>query len=185
MDENTVSTMDADIISNGVSVDLPLDNIISLRQKIVHLTGNLNSWSSKMIVPHGDQNIDISSAAQGSLLSTAPAGIFPPQEITHHFKNDALYRFDGDRFKGLECKEKVRDLILSPNCVDGCKVSVKYSNSRPSMFRKHTWYFACSHARVHSQTQESFASGLVSKTNVSKQTLKRTKTQGTAVKGRF
>ncbi len=106
------------------------------------------------------------------------------QEITHHFKNDALYRFDGDRFKGLECKEKVRDLILSPNCVDGCKVSVKYSNSRPSMFRKHTWYFACSHARVHSQTQESFASGLVSKTNVSKQTLKRTKTQRTAVKGR-
>ena len=101
MDENTVSTMDADIISNGVSVDLPLDNIISLRQKIVHLTGNLNSWSSKMIVPHGDQNIDISSAAQGSLLSTAPAGIFPPQEITRHFKNDALYQFDGDRFNSL------------------------------------------------------------------------------------
>jgi hypothetical protein len=39
MDENTVSTMDADIIADGVSFDLPLDSIISIRQKIVDLTG--------------------------------------------------------------------------------------------------------------------------------------------------
>mgnify|MGYP006207385047 CR=1 FL=1 len=44
---------------------------------------------------------------------------------------------------------------------------------------------AAGYSLLIAQTQESFASGLVSKTNVSKQTLKRTKTQGTAVKGRF
>ncbi len=82
MDENIVSIMDADIVADGVTLDLPPNSIVSLRQKIVHLTENLNSWSSTMIVPHGDQYVDISSAAQG-FLSTAPAGIFPPQEITH------------------------------------------------------------------------------------------------------
>ena len=148
-----------------------------------YLTENLNSWSSTIIVPHGDQYVDISSAAQG-FLSTAPAGIFPPQEITH-LKNDAFYQFDCDRFKGIQCKDELCDLIKSPNCVDGCKVSVKVSNTRPSMFRKATWHFACSHARVYSQKQESFGHGLVSKTNVSKQTLKRTKSKGTAVKGVF
>ena len=90
MDENTVSIMDADITADGVTFDLPPNSITSLHQKIVYLTENLNSWSSTMIVPHGDQYVDISSAAAQGFLSTAPTGIFPLQEITH-LKNDAFY----------------------------------------------------------------------------------------------
>ena len=135
-----------------------------------------------MVALHGDQYVDISSAAQGP-SSILPVGILPPQERTANLAYHASYQFDADRFKGIQSKGELFDMITSPTCVDGCKLTLKNVDYRTSIFRKCTWSFACSHARVYSQSQQSFDQALVSKTNVSKQSLKRTKSIGTSVKG--
>jgi hypothetical protein len=75
MDDNTITADVADVTSA-----LSVNPIISIHQNIVQLTKTLNSWSSRMIVLHGDQYVDIFSAAQGP-LSIPPVGIIPPQEI--------------------------------------------------------------------------------------------------------
>jgi hypothetical protein len=77
MDDNTLTLLDEIMDDNTLAhpdekadnVDLTLASyvnpIISMRQKIVQFTNDLNSWSSRMVVLHRDQYVDISSAAQG------------------------------------------------------------------------------------------------------------------------
>ena len=184
MDDNTVTLMDENSVNVDLTSALAVHPIISIRQKIIQFTKKLNSWSSRMVVLHRDQYVDISSAAQGP-SSIPPIGIFPPQEITANLAYHASYQFDADRFKGIQSKGELFDMITSPTCVDGCKLTLKNVDYCTSIFRKCTWSFACSHARVYSQSQESFDQGVVSKTNVSKHSLKRTKSKGTNVKGIF
>ena len=119
-----------------------------------------------MVVLHRDQYVDISSAAQGP-SSIPPVGIFPPQKITANLAYHASYQFDAHRFKGIQSKGELFDMITSPTCVDGCKLTLKNVDYRTSIFCKCTWSFACSHACVYSQSQQSFDQGLVSKTKES------------------
>ncbi len=41
--------------------------IVSSVNNLLCLTSDLNSWTSKFVIAHGDQSIDVSSAAQGDL----------------------------------------------------------------------------------------------------------------------
>ena len=182
MDDNTLNHPDEKSVNVNLTLASSVNPIISMGQKIVQFTNNLNSWSSRMVVLHRDQYVDISSAAQGP-SSILPIGIYPPQEITANLAYHASYQFDSDRFKGIQSKGELFEMMTSPTCVDGCKLILKNVDYRTSIYHKCTWSFACSHARVYSQSQQSFDQGLVSKTNVSNQSLKRTKSKGTRVKG--
>jgi hypothetical protein len=51
------------------------NRMVTSINNLLRLTSDLNSWSSKMVISHGDQSLDISSAAQGSLSST-PIAVF-------------------------------------------------------------------------------------------------------------
>ena len=59
------------------------------------LTSDLNTWTSNFVVPHGDQSIDVSSAAQGALSSSPLSGAFPHQTMQYPC---AKYYFDDDHF---------------------------------------------------------------------------------------
>ena len=98
MDDNTVTLMDENSVNIDLTSALAVNPIISIRQKIIQFTKNLNSWSSRMVVLHRDQYVDISSAAQVP-SSIPPVGIFPPQEITANLAYHASYQFDANRFK--------------------------------------------------------------------------------------
>jgi hypothetical protein len=57
------------------ATSIPENHMVTSINNLLRLTSDLNSWSSKMVISHGDQSLDISSAAQGSLSST-PIGVF-------------------------------------------------------------------------------------------------------------
>jgi hypothetical protein len=58
-----------------MATSIPENRMVTSINNLLHLTSDLNSWLSKMVISHGDQSLDISSAAQGSLSST-PIGFF-------------------------------------------------------------------------------------------------------------
>ena len=69
---------------------IPENRIVAFVNILLRLTLYLNSWSFKFVISHGDQSIDVSSAAQGA-LSSSPSGIYPHQNIEYPFTQ---YHFD-------------------------------------------------------------------------------------------
>jgi hypothetical protein len=63
-----------DYFTNGI--------VYSSVNNLLCLTSDLNSWTSNFVMTHGDQSIDVSSAAQGT-LSSSPSGIYPHQIIQY------------------------------------------------------------------------------------------------------
>ncbi len=63
-----------------MATSFPENRMVTSINNLLRLTSDLNSWSSKMVISHGDQSLDISSAAQGS-LSFTPIGVFPLKNI--------------------------------------------------------------------------------------------------------
>ena len=150
--------------------------------KLLRLTADLNTWTSSFVVTHGDQSIDVSSAAQGA-LSSPPSGVFPHQTLPYPCTK---YYFDDNLYFGMDCKDPLLNLLKSPNCIDGCKLVSMRPNINKSQFRKGTWTLVCSHGIVMNEMDEShFHPDSVGKFNVPIETLKRTKSKGQAVKGKL
>ena len=77
-------------------------------------------------------------------------------------------------------------MLKSPNCIDGCKVVSMPPKKHKSHFRKGAWTFVCSHGIVMNDMDDShFYPDSVGKSNVPIQRLKRTKSRGSAVKGKL
>jgi len=162
----------------------PSDNrIVASVNNLLRLTSELNTWSSKFVVTHGDQYIDVSSAAQGVLSSSPPSGAFPHQNIQYPCTK---YYFDENRFFGIDSKDLLIQMLKSPNCIDGCKLVSRRPKQIKTQFRKGTWTLVCSHGIVMNKMDEShFYPDSVGKFNVPIQNLKRTKSRGSAVKGKL
>ena len=64
------------------ATSIPEHRTVKSINNLLRLTSDLNSWSSNMVISHGDQSLDISSAAQGA-LSSPPIGVFPLQNIPY------------------------------------------------------------------------------------------------------
>ena len=146
------------------------------------LTSDLNTWTSNFVVPHGDQSIDVSSAAQGALSSSPQSVAFPHQTMQYPC---AKYYFDKNHFFGIDGKDLLIKMLKSTNCIDGCKLVSMRPNKNQTQFWKGTWTLVCSHGIVMNEMDEShFHPDSVGKCNVPIQTLKRTKSRGSAVKGK-
>ncbi len=61
---------------------IPDNCMVTSVNNLLRLTSDLNNWTSKMVITHGDESLDISSAAQGTLSST-PIGVFPLPNIPY------------------------------------------------------------------------------------------------------
>jgi hypothetical protein len=70
------------MLTTNTSDDSVQENCIeaSSINKILCMSSDLNTWTSKFVVTHGDKSIDVSSAAQG-YISTFPFGISPTQKM--------------------------------------------------------------------------------------------------------
>ena len=97
-----------DYFTNGI--------VYSSVNNLLCLTSDLNSWTSNFVMTHGDQSIDVSSAAQRA-LSSSPSGIYPHQIIQYPCK-----KYYVDFFFGIDAKDLLIKMLKSPNCIDGCKV---------------------------------------------------------------
>jgi len=148
--------------------------------KHLRLTSDLNTWTSNFVVPHGDQSIEVSSAAQGALSSSPLSGAFPHQTMQYPC---AKHYFDDNHFFGIDGKDLLIKMLKSPNCIDGCKLVSMRPNKNQTQFRKGTWTLVCSHGIVMNEMDDSHFH-LILLENVI-QTLKRTKSRGNAVKGKL
>ena len=83
------------------AMSIPENRMVTSINNLLRLTSDLNSWSSKMVISHGGQSLDISSAAQGALSST-PIGIFPLQNFPYP---GTKYCFDENIFFGYDAKD--------------------------------------------------------------------------------
>jgi len=79
---------------------LPENCIVASVNILLRLASDLNTWSSKFMISHGDQSIDVSSAAQGA-LSSSPSGVYPHQNIEYPLTK---YHFDEQFFLGLRLR---------------------------------------------------------------------------------
>jgi hypothetical protein len=101
----------------------------------LRITSELNSWTSNFVVPHGDQSIDVSSAAQRALSSSPLSGAFSHQTIQYPC---AKYYFDENLFFGMDGKDLLIKMLKSPNCIDGCKlVSMRQKKIKLNFGRVH------------------------------------------------
>ena len=77
---------------------IPENCMVASINNLLRLSFDLNSWTSKFLITHGDQSIDVSSAAQWA-LSSSPSGVYRHQNIpypwTKYFFDDNIY-FDND-----------------------------------------------------------------------------------------
>ena len=78
----------------------PENRMVATVNNPLHLTSDLNSWTSKFVIANGDQSIDVSSAAQGA-LSSSPSGVYPHQNIPYPCTK---YYFDENIFFGIDAK---------------------------------------------------------------------------------
>ena len=87
---------------------------------------------------------------------------------------------------GCDTKDFLEKILKSPNCIDGCKLVSVRPQTNSSIFRKGAWTFVCSHGIVMNNIDEShFHLDSVEKSNVLIQCFKRTKSRGSAVKGKL
>jgi hypothetical protein len=136
--------MDSPPITSAMSTESsPSNHLLGLSSNLLRLTAELKSWSSKFVVMHGDQLLDISSAARGS-ESINPCGIHP-QKLPYP---QTSYCFNGNHFFTIDSEDKMISMIESPNTIDGCKLVTNISDARTSNYREKTWTFLCSHGKV-------------------------------------
>ncbi len=150
--------------------------------KILCMSSNLNTWTSKLVVTHGDKSVDVSLAAQG-YISTFPFGLSPTPKIEYSWTK---YCFDENLFFGIDVKESIWKMLKSLNCIDGCKLVANRFNKISTSSRKCSLTLVCSHGVVTNKIDQSlFFPDSVGKSNVCIQFLKRIKSRGSAVKGKL
>jgi len=117
---------------------------------LLRLTSDLNSLSSKMAISHGDQSLDISSAAQVFIFYSHWCFSTSKYSISWH-----KLLFWWKYFFGCDAKEFLVKMLRSPNCIDGCKLVSRQPKSNSSIFRKGTWTYVCSHGIVMNEMEDS------------------------------
>jgi hypothetical protein len=66
--------------TNTSNHNVPENQIKASINKILCMSSDLNTWTSKFVVTHGDKSINVSLAAKGH-ISSFPSGISPTQRI--------------------------------------------------------------------------------------------------------
>jgi hypothetical protein len=80
--------------TNTSNHNVPENCIEASINKILHKSSDLNTWTSKFVVTHGDKSIDVSLAAKGH-ISSFPSGISPTQKNEYSWTK---YCFDENLF---------------------------------------------------------------------------------------
>jgi hypothetical protein len=144
--------------------------ISSVSNNILCLSKQLNTWSSKFIVTHNGQSIDISSVAMGK-SSTGPCGV-PLQDIRFPC---TVYQFDEKKYHTISQEDDLVTMIMSPSWIDGCKL---VSQKKGTIFQKCSWTFVCKHGKLAEALNESaFKSDCVGKSKVVYQKIGRSCTE--------
>ncbi len=122
-------------------------NYESISNEICHLVEQANIWSSTIIIPQGDEYLDISSAAMGKLSTTCIGASNQPFTFPKG-KSASVYRFDRQIFNENSWP-KLKDMLTKVGCVSGCRLTVSHADIRITCNRLATYTLRCTHERVY------------------------------------
>jgi hypothetical protein len=132
--------------------------------------------------------IDIFLAAQGTSF-TVPCGATQqtsPNPGTAYRFDPVIFHGENTEFDINEAEKQLLSLMKLPTTIDGCHMILNQQNKTATCHRKLTFDFICSQGRKTPSVKESdLGSGRVDKLHAVTQTVKRTKTKGTVVKGKY
>ena len=157
-------------------------NYESISNEICHLVEQTNIWSSTIRIPHGDDHLDISSAAMVK-FSTIPIGASNQPVTFPKGKSASVYRFDPEIFDENSWP-KIKAMLTKVGCVSGCRLSVSHADIRITCNRLASYTLRCTHGFLYRNNGAStFEEGEVGPSNVVTEFIKRVKTKG-AIKGK-
>jgi hypothetical protein len=97
-----------------------------------------------------------------------------------------IFHGETTEFDINEAEKQLLSLMKLPTTIDGCQIILNRQNKNVTCQRKLTFDFICSHGRKMQSVKESdFGTGRVGKLHAVTQKVKRTKTKGTVVKGKY
>jgi hypothetical protein len=157
-------------------------NYKAISNNICHLVEQMNTWSSTITIPQGDEYLDIRSAAMGK-LSTTPIAAYDQPSTFPKGRSASFFRFDLNIF--IENSwPMLKDVLTKVGCVSGCRLAVSQSAPRKSCNRLATYTLRCTHGFVFINSGAStFEEGNIGPSNVATEFIKRVKTKG-AMKGK-
>ena len=157
-------------------------NYKAISNDICHLVEQMNTRSSTITIPQGDEYLDISSAAMGK-LSTTPIGASNQPFTFPKGKSASVYQFDPKIFNENSWP-MLKDVLTKAGCVSGCRLAVSHSASRKTCNRLATYTLRCTHGVIYRKIGAStFEEGNIGPSNVVTEFIKRVKTKG-AMKGK-
>jgi hypothetical protein len=163
---------------NSVPKDLELvtDTLIQLSQDTSH-------WYSTFSIPIGDEYLDISCAARGSMLSSTPSGATNQPDIYPTGRNASCYMLDQLTF-GEDSWDSLKSVITKVGCVSQCHLEVRKHQKESNPSPKASIYFVCSHGlKMKDKSASVYAGDDIGKSSVKKEHMKRTKSSGHSFKG--
>jgi hypothetical protein len=139
--------MNTNLINLLSHSDPPLFKLLS--KNLLDMAEKLKIWSSIFFVRHGDEMIDISSAAQRK-SSTVPCGAtqqtFPYPGTAYRF-DLMIFHGENTEFDINEAEKQLLSLMKLPTTIDRCHMILNQRNKTATCHSKLTFDFICPHGK--------------------------------------
>jgi hypothetical protein len=118
-------------------------NYYNITNKICRLIDETHEWSSTILLPDGDESIDISSAANCK-ASVTPTNATKQPDVYPKGRDASVYRFNLENFDENSLM-KLKSTLTQVGCVSGCRLVLRYMDQRQTLHRNACYTLWCSH----------------------------------------
>ncbi len=144
----------------------PALNYTNLTNDVCRLVEQANEWSSTVIILHGIDHLDITSAAMGASLSNPIGATKQSFDYPRWGASPSRYQFDPDLYN----ENYWSDLQSMLGCVSGCRLIARQVWDETSRYWKKSYELWCSHGVITKNKGPSmFIDDSVGSSNVAKE----------------
>jgi hypothetical protein len=152
-------------------------NYYNITNKISRLVEETHEWSSTILLPDGDECIDIFSTEMGTASVTLVNAAKQP-DVYPKGKAASVYCFDPDIYDENSWMQ-LKSTLTQVGCVSGCRLVLRYTDQRQTLHRKAFYKLWCSHrSSFQNNGSSNYLSNNVGPCNVVTEHLKFVKTFG-------
>jgi hypothetical protein len=141
------------------------------------ITDDCKVWHQHFYMPHGDQVVDISCAANGRHSVTPSNATNQPTR----FPTDSVYRFD-IKYKGMASADELIRALKHPNVHPGCNLIKRGGQPISTSVKVGIWLLSCDQHVGSCVNEDNFVDGKLAQENIMHPSMKKTKSSGTTNK---
>ncbi len=131
-----------------------------------------------IVIPHGVDHLDMSSAAMGASLFTPIGATKQPFDYPRWGASSSVYQFNPNLYNEISWSD-LQSMLTKVGCVSGCRLVARQVRDKTSGFWKKSYELWCSHGLTMTNKGASvFIDDNVGPSNVTKERLKRVKSIG-------